>query len=423
MTHSSVEQPGEWRLHGKVLLPCIAGVVLSATHGYALGVMIGPLEVEFGWSRARISSGMLVLAMTALVLAPLAGLAVDRFGPRRIALLGVPAYCTGIAALSLATPSVVVWWLLWFFLALANMLVLPTVWSTAISSYFYKNRGKALAFTLAGSGITAILVPVLASFFLGLYGWRGAYLALAGVMALLVFPLVLTMFHHAADRSPGRPAAKAGEAALASEGLPLAAVLRSTSFVKLAGGAALFSASAAALTFNAVPIVMAQGVSPVGAAGIAGGVGIGSIIGRLGGGILLDRYNARYVAGLGSLLPVCTIALLLGMEGSLAAYAVAFFLLGLASGIELDGSAYLASRHFGLRSFGTIFGTINGLVLFGSGLAPMIAGATYDATGSYDLFLWGSVLAFVAASALWLSLGNYPAAVTAGAEVASVPPG
>ena len=85
--HKQVIAWQEWRKFGAIMPACVFGMVLVATHVYALGVMIGPLEREFGWSRAQISAGPLVTAIMALVLAPFAGRALDRHGPRKIALI------------------------------------------------------------------------------------------------------------------------------------------------------------------------------------------------------------------------------------------------------------------------------------------------------------------------------------------------
>src|SRR5690349_19291781 len=108
-----VTSTSEWRQHWTLLLPCIAGVMLCAVHGYSLGVMIGPLEREFGWSRAQISAGPLIISMIAIVAAPLVGSAVDRFGPRRIAVFGVLFFCSALGLLSTATTSIWSWWGLW----------------------------------------------------------------------------------------------------------------------------------------------------------------------------------------------------------------------------------------------------------------------------------------------------------------------
>ena len=398
----------EWRTHWKLLVPCLAGIVLCATHAYTLGVMIGPLEREFGWSRAEISSGQMINAIVALLLAPLAGLAVDRYGPRRVGLIGVPLYCGGIAMLSLTTSNIVTWWALWIVLALTNMLVMPMVWTTAINGYFERNRGKALAIALSGTGLAAAVIPVLTFTLIEMLGWRMAFVVVSAVVLMVAYPLVIFMFYGPQDTSLAPALSPDAPPAPALKGVPVGQAFRSPSFLKLAGGAVIFAVAAAALTSNAVPIVIAQGITAGTAASIAGLVGLGSITGRLVGGYLLDRFNAKLIAGLGVLTPLFVIAILLAFKGSVPAAAVACFVLGLSVGLEVDGCAYLAARHFGIKSFGTMFGTINGLLLFGSGIAPIIANSIFDATRSYDLFLWLSIPAFLVASALWLSLGPYP---------------
>lgn len=398
----------EWRTHWKLLAPCLAGIILCATHAYTLGVMIGPLEREFGWSRAEISSGQFITAILALFLAPFAGMAVDRFGPRCIGLIGVPLYCGAVALLSLTTSNLLTWWSLWVVLALTNMLVMPMVWTTAINGYFELNRGKALAIALSGTGIAAALIPKLTFTLIEMLGWRLAFVAVSTVVLVIVYPLVIFMFYGPRDTAMAPASEPNAGPVPALRGMPVREAFRSTRFIKLAGGAVIFAMAAAALTFNAVPIVIAQGITAATAASVAGLIGLGSIIGRLAGGYLLDRFHAGRVAGFGVLIPLIVIAILLAFKGSVPAAAVACFVLGLSVGLEVDGCAYLAARHFGIRSFGTMFGAINGLLLFGSGIAPLVANAIFDVTRSYDLFLWLSIPAFLIASALWISLGPYP---------------
>ncbi|MCP6390525.1 hypothetical protein NL487_26760, partial [Klebsiella pneumoniae] len=73
----------EWRRHWHVVLPCFLGIMLATAHSYSLGVMILPLEREFGWPRAQITAGLMFIAVLALVAGPVIGGLVDRFGPRR----------------------------------------------------------------------------------------------------------------------------------------------------------------------------------------------------------------------------------------------------------------------------------------------------------------------------------------------------
>lgn len=390
----------EWRAHGAMMPACLAGVMLVAVHGYALGVMIQPLEQEFGWTRAQISAGPMIPALASLVLAPLVGAAVDRLGPRRIALFGVPFFCVTLALLATATPNIASWWALYALLGFASMFVLPTIWSAAINARFDKNRGLALAIALTGTGVAAALIPMTAARLVEWQGWRAAYVGIGLMCFLLVFPLVVYSFDR--DGLHARSSARAPRVGLRSE-------FFSFRYVMLASAALLFASAACVLTVNAVPILLGEGFAPLRAAEIAGLVGVGTIIGRLAGGFLLDRFDGRFVAAACGLAPMVGAALLVGTHESQAAAMIAVLAIGIAGGTEYDACAYLTSRHFGMRNFGALFGLIGGMCLFGAGLAPVLSNHVYDLTQSYDVVLWAMMPAFAVAAVCFLLIGPYPA--------------
>lgn len=408
MTKSSASwATSEWR-QWPILIPSLAGVVLCAVHGYSLGVMIGPLEQEFGWSRAEISSGPFIIACLALLFAPLAGVAIDRFGPRRIALFGVFFFCGALAMLSTVTSSIQSWWWHWALLGLGNMFVIPTVWTAAINGLFSKNRGKALAIALCGTGICAAFVPALTNSLIESQGWRQAYISLGAIFAAAVAPLVFLFFRGAVDMHREAAASAPSPSKLALPGMTMREAVKSRTFVKLSIAVIVFAAAGVALTANAVPILQAQGFDRSAAAKIAGLVGIGSVIGRLGGGVLLDLFDAKKVAALSVFTPVLSIALLLMFDDAVLPASLACLIIGLSVGTEVDACAYLVARHFGMRSFGAMFGTINGLLLFCNGFSPMLANHVYDLTKSYDVVLWIIIPLSVIAAVVFLWLGDYP---------------
>jgi predicted MFS family arabinose efflux permease len=394
---------GELRQHWRVLPPCLAGITLCSTHGYSLGVMIPVLERAFGWPRAEIALGLTIISTIALVGAPLVGLAIDRFGPRRIALSGVLLFCFALAMLS-TTHDLTSWLLLWVLLGAGNMLILPTVWTKAINHYFDANRGLALALALCGTGVAAAFVPSLTNALIEHFGWRHAYVGLGLIGAAITFPTVWLLFRLPAES--GRQGEATGVPRQV-QGVSAREGFAQPRFLKLAGATLLFSITICALTTNLVPVLLARGMTPATAAGIAGLLGIGSITGRLVGGFLLDRFDAARVAAVSVAMPIVTVALLLAFPSDRVA-ALACLILGLAVGTEVDCCAYLAARHFGLRSFGTLFGTMNGLMLFGNGIAPVLANHVYDVTRSYDIVLWAQVPACLGTILLFLLLGPYP---------------
>ncbi len=394
----------EWR-NWPVLLPSIAGIMLAASIGYSLGVIMVPLEREFGWSRTEISTGPMIISLMALVGAPISGIAVDRFGPRRVASIGVVAFCCALALLSRAGPEIWSWWLHWALLGACSMMLITTVWASALNSLFSVHRGKALAFALCGTGLCAAVTPVATEALVVNYGWRGAYVGLAAVGFVVVFLLVLLFFRAARDKAVPDGA---GQPSPELAGFDVRDGVASPAFRKLAAAVLLFAVSSIALTVNAVPVLASQGFDTATAAWLAGLIGIGSIAGRLGGGFLLDRFDAKNVAAAAAVSPVVTAILLTVFPGAIGPVAVAALFLGLSAGTEVDACGYLAARHFGMRKFGTLFGLINGVVLFGSGVAPVAANYVYDVTGTYHVLLIAVVPVSLAAALLFASLGRYP---------------
>lgn len=396
----------EWRQHGWIVLPSLVGMILIGVSPYTLGVMITPLEQEFGWSRAAISSGLLIPAFGSLVLAPLVGRAVDRFGSRPVALLGVPFFCAALASLSLAGPGIYSWLALYALVGVATMFIFPHIWAAAISRRFVRNRGIALAIALAGTGVASAVMPFVTSLLVVTTGWRGAYVGIGVLCFAVAFPIVFLLFEPGTKKGRGQTEPKPFEPA-PRKPVPWTD-LTSLRFLKLVAATFFFSLCACALTTNVVPILMAEGFDLVTSAKIAGLVGLGTIIGRLGGGILLDRINGRFVAMGTCAAPLMGVAALLATHQAPEAAMFACFAIGLSAGAEYDAAAYLSGRYFSLENYGFLFGIVASLTLIGAAIAPVVSNFVFDVTRSYDLVLWGMFPVFLLAGFLFLMLGRYP---------------
>ncbi|WP_162527115.1 MFS transporter [Sphingomonas solaris] len=397
----------EWRKGWPVVLAGAMGMALATTHVYSTGLFMAPLEQEFGWSRTAISAGLTISAVVGVLTAPFVGLAIDRLGPRRIGLWCCTAFCIVFALLSTVGSSIWNWWALWLLLACTTTGIKPTVWTAAVSSLFARGRGLALSLMLCGTGLGSSLTPLICNLLIKDYGWRTAYLGLAGFWAVLVLPLLFFFFSSAKDRHRvSRAETVAVPAALT--GMSAREGFRSPRFYKLAAGAFLIALVAVSFTVNMVPILSFTGLTRDNAAAIAGTIGISSIVGRITAGLLLDRLNGNIIAGVSVLLPIASCALLLMAPGSAPVSFVAAIILGLCLGSELDAVAYLATRHFGMRSFGVLFGTISGLLALATGVGPLLVSAVYDTTGSYMPVLWAYVPLCLIAAGLFFTLGAYP---------------
>ncbi|MCX7865071.1 MAG: MFS transporter, partial [Novosphingobium sp.] len=245
----------EWRRHWHVIVPCFLGIMLVSAHGHALGVMIRPLEEEFGWPRAQISAGFLFISVMAVLIGPVIGRAVDRLGARRIALFGILFYCTMLSGLSLASSSILSWWGLWMLVALGSMTILPVVWISVINGYFFLSRGLAMAVALSGTGMGAAVWPLLTNTLVEGLGWRMAYVALAALCAANCFPVTWLLFREAgAARGFRRDSLRAdGETPISgalAKAPGAASQMASARFCKLAAASLIFAIVSCALTKN-----------------------------------------------------------------------------------------------------------------------------------------------------------------------------
>ena len=398
----------EWKAHWPVVLAACSGVAVSTINTYSLGVFMQPLEQEFGWSRAGIASGHSIAGVATILLAPFCGALVDRIGPRRIGLVGVTLLCALTALLSIAGPGLQSWQALWVLLALINVSILPNVWTSAVSSLFSAGRGLAIAVVLCGSGLGSIITPVITVHLIDALGWREAYVALGGIWAAFVIPLLFLFFRAARDM-PGYSPPDRTPLARGAGFAAARATLTSGNFLRLGLATILIASVIVPLGTTLVPILSSRGLERGTAAEIAALMGFASIGGRLLIGYLLDRINARLIAAVVVIIPIVSCLLLIGAPGSLAAATAAVIACGLALGAELDIVAYLASRFFSITRFGLVFGTLAGLVtLAGGGMGPVALNAVFDLTHSYVPAMWAAIPMCLASSLLFVTLGAYP---------------
>jgi len=408
-----LQQPGsvrtardEWRSGWKLVLAATAGSSLAPVMYYTVGVFVEPLETEFGWSRTLITSGLTVFAVISVILAGPAGALIDRFGPRRIALPGTVIYCAALAGLSTAGGSELQWWALWVAIAAGALLVKTMVWSAAIVSRFEAARGFAMAIALCGAGLTGIFAPMVSGYLIEHHGWRLAYVGIAALWFAVAMPLLLFFFFGASDLQ--RTGRTAGATKARPPGVPLKEAVKSTAFARLASGTFLVMLVITGCTVHFVSMVTQGGLERSTAVGLASVIGLAAFLGRLFTGSMLDRFRPTLVGGSIYSLPAAACLMLLAFDGSSTMAFLVAALIGFCSGAEVEIASYLSARFFGMRSFGTLFGLIAGLISLATGLGPVLAGFAFDHSGAYTPALWVGAPAAVLAGFLVFTLGRQP---------------
>jgi sugar phosphate permease len=180
---------------------------------------------ELGWTRQQVTSGN---AYSKLVVGPLfgllAGVLVDRLGPRRLMIFGVTL--AGLALIGLGSATTLRAFYFFYLLnALSYVCGGPLPAQVLLSRWFDRARGRAMGIAYLGIGVGGALVPFLAYELTRLLGWRGALRALGVIMIAISLPGAFMV------REPPRLAAPAAGAA----GGSLLAVVRRPSTCSRSG--------------------------------------------------------------------------------------------------------------------------------------------------------------------------------------------
>lgn len=397
----------EWRANWAMVLAAIAGTSVSSLAIYTTGLFMQPMTAEFGWGRADFSFGLTIYAILLVPFAPVAGMMLDRFGSRRIAIAGVILFPALFACLSLATASLPMWWGLWVLLGIAAPFVSTAIWTRAVSSRFVAGRGLALAATLCGTSLSQIVAPQLVNWMITGFGWRTAFLGVGIGWGGVALALVTLFFYGARDLAQATPDADAAPV-VEPGGLTLGEALTSVRVWRIAL-TELFSATIiVAMIIHFVPVLTDASVDRSVAVGLASVVGFSAIAGKLLTGFLLDRSQSNWIPTLTLWLPAVACLMLLEAAALGAWVIVPTIVFGYAVGGYYQTVTYLSTRYVGLRNFGKIFGLMTSLMGIGTGVGPWIAGAIFDRTGSYQAWLIAAAVISGIAGLLVFRLGAYP---------------
>ena len=161
-------------------------------HGF--GNFIIPLSREFGWSRTTISVVFSVARLESGLLGPLEGWAVDRVGPRRLMIVGIPLMGLGYIAMSRIDGLLAFFFVYVFMIAVGSSLGISTPLTAAVANWFNKRRGLAFGIMWSGVGIGGLFVPAL-GWLVESYDWRNAALIVGVFVAAIGLPIAAVMRH------------------------------------------------------------------------------------------------------------------------------------------------------------------------------------------------------------------------------------
>lgn len=373
-----------------------------------ISAYIQPIEEEFGWTRVQVSLAFTIVAYMIVIISPLQGFIVDRFGPRRTVLTSIPLFGLSLAALYFTPPNLAVFYLLWALVPLFGMGLWPLGYLQAITQWFDRKLGFALGCANGGIGLGTTLVPLITAALIPLYGWRGALLGLGLLVIFVSWPVVWFSL-----REPDASQAAARQGHLhKSSGIEFKALIREPSFLLLNLLFFMLGLTATSLVSQQVPLLTESGWTPTEARALVSTIfGFALLIARVTVGFVMDHVFAPRVMQ----------AVAVGGAISCVLYAVypdaaivSAILLGFLLGAEFDVLAFLIKRYYGNVAYGSAYGVIFGVFYLGSGLGITGVAWLRQLTGEYDAGLFTSAAILLCSALLLMLLPKYRYTATTG---------
>lgn len=394
---------------------------------YGFPIFFKALVDEFAWTAA---GGAAIISLSRLeggIEAPIVGWLVDKFGPRKLAILGAVITGVGFVFMSRITSFSVGPIYVSSFVAFA---VLYAGWLSigyntgfghasmaAVNSWFVRKRSRAFALFSLGGGGSGLTVFLLGWVVDG-YGWRTAAL-LAGLgIWVIVIPLSMLLRHkpeqygyfpdgeEPADRSANSPYGETNSSVQSSEQIADSGGATKTSLGRSHGSEYDFSIKEALGTFSfwmlvtgsiarsvaMTSIVVHQvlyltdvrGISLIEASAALGAMITVSLLGRLGFGLLGDYWDKRYVLIVTYLLQALGIYILAGVTSMMQVW-LFVVVYGIAYGGGIPIFMAIVGEYFGRKHYATIRGFLQLFLVPATVIGPIYAGWIYDTTDNYQI--------------------------------------
>ena len=393
-----------------------AGATSMAMGSLNFGLFIKPMGDELGIGRSTFGWAQSARQLASAVTSPIIGPLIDRFGSR--VLLPISAILTGAALVGLAFMSEA--WQLVTLFAIMGLVGMSgpgaLVTSVPVLKWFVRKRGRAVAMMSLGIPVGALIFVPLTQYFIDWWGWRTAWVVLAGLGVGIIVPLSLAFVRRQPedlgllpDGDPPQPIARematepGSQAALRLDQEALDTswtvreAVRSTVFWRLVAVFGVVALGLGIIGVHRIPAFMDRGLD---ATLISFATAIDAVCAGTSSfamGMLVSKLPARYLGALGfTFLATASVLTIYATTIPIMFASMAVFGLGIGGMMFLQN--YIWADYFGRAHLGAIRGLMMPITLLVGGIGAPLAGYVYDATGSYNGIWWGGVVLLTCAA-------------------------
>jgi MFS family permease len=389
-----MRQPYGWVIVAAgALMTCVAiGSMFS------LAVFLQPVATDTGWSRSGIATAATLDFVCMGAAAFMWGALSDRWGARRVVLIGSLLLGTGLVLASQAASLLQFQLLLGVVVGIAAGGYYAPMVSVA-TAWLEHRRNLAVALVSAGMGIGSLTVSPFVGWMLTTYDWRTTMLTLGIAGFALLLPAAWLV-----RPPPARTTAAAASPGAADQRYPLTATqaMRTPQFAAIALTHLACCVAHSGPLFHMVTYATLCGIAPLAAVSIFSVAGLGGLAGRLLFGVLADRHGVKPVLVTGLTVQALAAGSYLAV-GSLGEFYALSIVFGIAYAGVMPLYAVLVRETFGPHTMGTTFGAVSMVASFGMAIGPLAGGIVYDAFDNYAWLYISSLITGLGAAAIALT--------------------
>jgi MFS family permease len=386
---------------------------------YTFSAFVESLQRDFAASRGSVSLVFSLAGFLYFSLGIVSGPLADRWGARRLAVIGMVLTGLGLAVASAARSLAEVYAAYGLGVGLGvGCSYVPAL--GAVQRWFARRRGFASGLAVSGIGVGTLVMPPLAAFLIEALGWREADLVLGGLAAVLGggMAFMVESDPRARGLGPDGDPLESGAQAVRPAGASVREAVRTRQFVRLYAACLICSFGVFIPFVHLVPYALDHGVPQSSAVLLLGVIGVGSTAGRFLLGGVADRMGRRSAL----------LAMFVGMAFALAFWAFAkdfwtlavfAFAYGVAYGGWVAVLPAVVMDYFGGRNVSGIIGVLYTSVAFGTLIGPSAAGFIFDLSHSYTLPILASVGANIIAAGIMVGAPKGNTAVSVVPRTAS----
>ena len=372
------------------------GTTLQLTTNFvsqAFAILVVVMRDNFGWSLTAIVLAYSLRSIVGALLAPYAGILGDRYGAKRVMLVGAGFFAIGLVLLSTITE---IWQLFAYYsivLGVAQAMFRVNI-PTTVAAWFKKRLGIAVGIQQSAGGMGAsVLAPGL-TILLTQTDWQTAFLLIGTVGGAVVFALLAFFHGEPSDRGKMPYGADEGDKTLVSPFSSAVNKVRSQAFLRHARETRAFwflplvhhlgCVGHSIIMVHGVFYATTKGVSLEAAAFIISIYSFSSIASRLAVPILADRLGSKGVMAVFYFIQGAAVVMLFGATEPWHFY-IFSVVFGVGFGGEMSAFLVVNRQYFGMGPVRAVFGVQSMASGLGMALGGLVGSVIYDAFGSYDL--------------------------------------